>query len=667
MIASKPFACFFLFLNLISLTAPTHAFQPHYQSFWLHNTENLTPPHESHGSHFIWEALPEPVSWETASASRLIPKLHIPGKPEWQQLNDNTWRAFFNNLRSSSTAPEMAAFVSPRVSTQFSRNEFFWDQAFISLGFGLYGHREFNTLGGLDCFYNQQHPDGYIPREISPDGSDSQFFQGQSFMLYVTEPPVKNDHGQEIYALDLQQDSEFFRDQPDKWTQYQIFEEPLLAQRDAIIRMYGSENNSNPPLAAHAEWRHYLLSRDRQRLARVYPVLEAHTRWLENKRQLQQGPLAGLFWQRPMGSGMDNLPVTWIVEAHGTLYSVDLWGRYLQHNITRLTDESFFRQTEQHKFFASFDLSAQMKLHYDAMADISRVFNDEDAADTFDRKANQLKKRINQCLWDEDQGFYHNAYSECHHKSSQYTLSAFWALYANIASTDQARKMLPFLKDERYFAAPMPFPALARSDPDYYEHGNYWQGGVWPPLVYITVKGLMNYASELPKARDIAVEASSAYLNRLAKNMQDTADHCSESHDECLVDEDPVPNWQRIYEYNSPKDGGPGQRKDVDANDPAKFAKPNFVGWGGLGPIGLMLEVALGIEVHETEIVWHQHLEEEYAIENLLIGNGSIDFRVNSSGEASIENTRSLPLSLTRVRVIPRAPEKPEFIIPIPD
>ena len=661
MVTSKknrhPLQC--LYFLLLPLTTLTHAFQPDYHPFWLPNKETLLPPHEQHGSYFHQDALPEPVSYDLASASNFIPRLHIPGKPEWQQLNDNTWKAFFSNLRPNSTHQEMAAFVSPRVSSQFSQNEFFWDQAFISLGYGLYGHKAFNTLGGLDCFYNQQHPDGYIPREIKPDGHDSRFFEGQSFYLYVSAPPVRNSEGEEVYDLDLKKDDELFQGEPDKWIQYQTFRKPLHQQRDAIIRMYGSENNSNPPLAAHAEWRHYLLSRNLQRLIQAYPALEAHTRWLENKRQLQNGSLSGLFWQRPMGSGMDNLP--------GTVNNSteDLWSQYLKLNIVNLTDENFFKETQEHKLFASFDMSAQMKLHYDAMVAISRILGKEADADTYRQKSAQLKEKINQCFWDEKAGFYFDVHIECQLKSSQYTLSAYWALYAEVASTKQAERMLRYLRDENYFATPMPFSALAKTDRDFYEHGNYWQGGVWPPLVYITIKGLMNYVDELPEAWDIAIEASTDYLDLLTKNMfQPALVRCHETSSECSAGEDQIPQWQRIYEYNSPSDGGPGQRKDVDVKSPERYAKANYVGWGGLGPVGLMQEVALGIEVHETEIIWHHHLE-EYAIENLSIGNGSIDLRVDSSGNVFVENARSLPSSLTQVRVISKDLDSPEFIIPI--
>ena len=484
--------------------------------------------------------------------------------------------------------------------------------------------------------------------------------------LYVNTPPITDTRGEPVYDPDLNPDHWLFRGSPEKWSQYERYREPLLKQREAFKRLYASENNSNPPLAAHAEWRHYLLSRNLQRLVQAYPALQAHTRWLENKRQLQQGPMAGLFWQRPMGSGMDNLPVSWMLEDKEDLYFMDLWHYYLQNSIARLPNALFFQQTTEQKQFASFDISAQMKLHYDAMAKIAEVLGNTEAAEGFQQKAEALKQKINQCLWDEGSGFYFDVYSDCKYKSIQYVLSAYWALYANIASTRQAERMLGYLQDEQYFNTPMPFPALATLDGNYYQHGNYWQGGVWPPLVYITIKGLMNYARELPEAWDIAIEASTRYLDHLATTMFHPGQvDCDQTTNTCPASDEEVPEWQRIYEYNSPSNGGPGQRKDT--LEPSRFAKGNFVGWGGLGPIGLMQEVVMGIDVRETEILWYLHSGEELSLENLWIGNGSIDLRVNDSGEISVENARSLPSSITGIRVIPRVQTVPEFTIPVSD
>ena len=83
-----------------------------------------------------------------------IPKIHLSTKKDWEKLNNLTWKAFFNNIRLSSKEPEMAAFVSNRLSAQLSDHEFFWHQAFISLGFGRYVHRNIFCKRENDVFYS---------------------------------------------------------------------------------------------------------------------------------------------------------------------------------------------------------------------------------------------------------------------------------------------------------------------------------------------------------------------------------------------------------------------------------------------------------------------------------------------------------------------------------
>ena len=334
--------------------------------------------------------------------------------------------------------------------------------------------------------------------------------------------------------------------------------------------------------------------------------------------------------------------------------------------------------------FASFDLSAQMKLHYDAMTKIEALLKRIIQSKDYAHKSAQLKETINHCMWDEKKGFYFNVIRDCKSKFEQFTLSSYWSLYAQIADKEKAQRMLAYLKDPEYFKTTMPFPALAVKDPQYHEHGDYWRGGVWPPLVYITIKGLMNYAIDIPEAWLLAVNSTKDYLDLLAKTMLDPDDSDSTSDSHCQVvnqpetldtgsntlctDPETTHYANRIFEYNSPSTGGPGMRKDTEG--PSKIAKGNFVGWGGLGPIALMQEVGIGIEVHENEVVWYLHQNGSHGIENLHIGKGVLN--VLSTGNNTDQITsdtfdiRSNNLSaqgITQVRIIPIGnPDNPLII-----
>ena len=595
-------------------------------------------------------------------------------KKDWEKLNNLTWKAFFNNIRLSSKEPEMAAFVSNRLSAQLSDHEFFWHQAFISLGFGRYVHRAFNTLGGLDCFYNQQHDDGFIPREISPNGSEVHFFPECSVWLLTNLPPELA-IGSNITDFGLQKKNWDIYKGAGNEIAYEQFRKSVLKRKSRIIKRFGQENNSNPPLAAHAEWRHYLASRDYSRLEAVYDVLEGHTEWLEENRKIKSGEeVDGLFWQGGMGSGMDNLPITFefIDIQSRDLFKDDIWPvSILSHAYNPMDPEVTVKN------LAMFDASAQMKLHYDAMANISGILDKETQKERYQKKAEELKNKINACLWDENKGFYFNAYEKCNYKSSDFVLSAYWGLYAEIASPEQARDMLTYLKNDRYFNTPMPFPAVAKSNSRFKKEGDYWRGGVWPPLVYITLKGLMNYAGSVSGAWTVAVNASEKYLTGLAETMFESSESSTDDEYEVCwsIPEDgsidfcgKVGDEKRIYEYNSPMTGGRGKRKDSTGNE--WLAKDNFVGWGGLGPIGVMQEVAVGLDIHANEIVWHLHRTDEHGIKNLYIGSQSLSFMVTERvpGQLSRENIiieGMLPEDslIQSIRVIPK--EEPSKAITI--
>ena len=195
------------------------------------------------------------------------------------------------------------------------------------------------SLGGLDTFYYQQHPNGFIPREITPSGDEFSFFEGQSNLLLLTSPRITDADAPEKLSTDLhlEKDDPLFLHRPDWWKTYQAYRDPLRQQQENIRQAYRTINNTNPPLAAHAEWQHYLMTRNIDRLERVIPVLEKHTEWLENNRQLKGAKypdLQGLFWQGSMGSGMDNLPSTIIVsnKHHPALYRL---GFYTEINAVR--------------------------------------------------------------------------------------------------------------------------------------------------------------------------------------------------------------------------------------------------------------------------------------------------------------------------------------------
>lgn len=133
-----------------------------------------------------------------------------------------TWEKTFANLRR----PPARAFITNYIDTAFNGGLFLWDSIFI-LCFGRYGERVFPFRRTLDNFYALQYPDGFLPRELRPDGTNQ---------FHPHDPA-----------------------------------------------------STGPNAVAWSEWGHYEMTGDRERLACVFPVILAYHRWLRLNRSWPDG------------------------------------------------------------------------------------------------------------------------------------------------------------------------------------------------------------------------------------------------------------------------------------------------------------------------------------------------------------------------------------------
>jgi glycogen debranching enzyme len=140
------------------------------------------------------------------------------------------------------------------------------------------------------------------------------------------------------------------------------------------------------------------------------------------------------------------------------------------------------------------------------------------------------------------------------------------------------------------FARTYPFPTLSADHPSYVPTGGYWLGGVWAPTNYMVVKGLAanGYA-------DLARQSAERYLDQLAEVAARTG---------------------TLWENYCPESPAPGCP-----------ARPDFVGWTGLGPVAMLIEDVLGIEVDAPAqtIRWRVRQGETHGIRNLRMGGNVVN------------------------------------------
>jgi glycogen debranching enzyme len=279
----------------------------------------------------------------------------------------------------------------------------------------------------------------------------------------------------------------------------------------------------------------------------------------------------GLYWNTSLGAGMDNSPR----EGSGWV-----------------------------------DMSSQMVLMYDSLAQIANVLEKSNDALKFTAQAQSISQRINQSMWNEQDGIYYDVNddgSQTRHK----TIAGFWPMLAGIAKPAQVSRMVATLENPKLFWRSNVFPSLAADQPEYYPGGDYWVGSVWAPTNVMVIQGLERYETQVPEARDLLSKALSKYLHAMSVVYAST---------------------HTLWENYAP-----------DALTQGSVAKGDFVGWTGAAPIQLLIEEVLGFRadaIHGT-LTWDLKRTDAHGISNLRFGQvtANLSAKARASSQAPAELT----------------------------
>ena len=444
--------------------------------------------------------IPEPLPVYSEIKDKL-PQPILADNKDYLDMYWFCWKILYTRMKQP---PKGSALVSNFLDEQFSPQIFQWDSLFMIM-FARYGHSVFPAIETFDNFYARQHNSGYICRELrESDGADL-IYQG-------------------------------------RW------------------------NTINPPLFSWTEMASYRLSGDKKRLALVLTALEKYAEWLEQPGtfknasgknwekhgRVAQNSVHKLYWNSPLGSGMDN---TYIGKATMTV-----------------------------------DMSSQMVVQYEALAEICEVLGKTEKAALYRAKAKDIADRINKYCWNEKEGFYYDVDDQGNHVKIK-SIRAFWTMLAGIPNKAQCDKLIAMhLRNPKEFWRKNVFPCLAATEYGYETTGNYWNGGVWAPTNYAVIKGLERCGYE-----DFATEATIKYLDSMSKVYRKD---------------------KTVYENYAP---------DFDRR--GSQSKGDFVGWTGCGPIALLIENVLGFRTNglKKELTWYVKRYDRHGIKNLQVGDASVD------------------------------------------
>jgi hypothetical protein len=465
-----------------------------------------------------------------------LPQPILPGRPDWLELYDFSWKTAARNIRISHGRRHMDVAWDPARNCQWV-----WDACFMAL-YCRYGNGQYPGLESLDNFYDMQHADGYI---------------GMTYDMTTNEEP---------------------------WP-----------------------NRINPPLFAWVEWEHYCTTGDSSRFSRTIAHIEKLMAWIDANRQTAPHRRRATFDSPNDGRG----------ESEDTyrLYHFEDCGSSGMDDSPRTP-----RNAEAGRFFDWIDLSSQMSLSFRLLARMHEVIGNSARAKEWNARASATGELVNSELWCKSTRFYHDRSIPGNYVSTK-TVAGFWPILAGICPDDRLDDLIAHLENTEEFNRTIPVPSLSADDANFSHDGIYWRGGVWASTNYMVTRGLM-CAGRGETAHAIAVK----YLDGLAKTYSQVSPHT-------------------LWESYCSEKFTPGMTPYTQ-----KSVKPDFVGWTGIGPIAMLIENILCIDLNapEKRIDWTIRLADEHGVRQLAIPGGHVDLvcekREGTDAPANVSVSATAPI-----------------------
>lgn len=349
-------------------------------------------------------------------------------------------------------------------------------------------------------------------------------------------------------------------------------------------------HTDNPPLFAWTEYEYLKHTGDIERIKFILlerKYLQKHFDWLQNiKGNIQFDystsltaaeyiPGKGFKWSG-CPSGMDNTP----------------------------------RGNDDYASIYWLDLSAQQALSALYISRLAEAVGDHALASEWNAKYEELKAFVNDRFWSPAAKMYFDRKIDESGFAEILTPASAWPMLAEVCNKEQAQALADAFADPNRLGGKFPVPSVSRDDPAFNPIGEYWRGGIWMPVVYMTVKGLEKYG-HLQLADDIA----SKIIEQQYRTWFEVTPHT-------------------IWECYSPTSNRPS------TNKAEKWSRPDFCGWSALGPISLLIENRLGVRdvnALTNTIIWSPSSMMRNGIKNLMMGDNRVSFVSDpKSGSATV-------------------------------
>ena len=298
----------------------------------------------------------------------------------------------------------------------------------------------------------------------------------------------------------------------------------LVTGNDAWI------DRSQPPILGFVTWCQYLRGGDRRFLDDAWPALKANHEWWWRERDGNNNGILE-YGTSPVGDGL----------YRGTKLAAK--NESMMDN-SPIHDEAVLVEDAHTLDCEDVALNSLLALDGEMLALMARELGlDEDAA-ALDRRAADLRARIQERLWDDRRRIFANRLWSGRFVRSVAPTS-FFPLICGAATPAQARDLV-----ERHLTNPAAFggdhmmPSVSRDDPAFGDNV-YWRGRIWPPLNFITYYGLRRYG--LDQAATLLAEAS--YRTFMANWREDRI--CGENFNADTGRADDQPDTDLFYTWGA--------------------------------------------------------------------------------------------------------------------
>lgn len=383
-------------------------------------------------------------------------------------------------------------------------------------------------------------------------------FNGYIFMWDSCFMLMFGKYADRVHSFQKTLDNFYCKQEPDGFIGREI------SEKTGISHFYRFDPSSTgPEIMTWCEWQYYKNYGDKERLRKVfYPLLSYH-RWLKAYHRWKDGS----YWSTGWGCGMDNLPRCDMNAVPGA--------------------EDWHLETYHHSFMSWVDATNQAAMACEHLILMANELGITDDVQELREEREHLIKYINEKMWDEKDRFYYDRKSDGSFLKVK-SAAAFWSLVSKAAPKDRVEALCAHLEDKNEFNRVNRVPALSADSPDFNPEGGYWNGGVWPPVVYTVLAGLTENGKH-SLAHETAV--------------------CS------------YKNMMRVYRET----GTFWENYAPDKTAPGKPARKDFVGWTGIIPITILIEYIFGIQssADKNEIVWHVNELDRHGVKNLPFGVGA--------------------------------------------